>query len=248
MPLGNTPLPTADDFVQQHAELLQVMNDVRKRNRGGRHDKHDTARLRYIKDIALRGLRFGKMVPPVDVNMIRLPPKAELRGADLAAMDAWAKRHAPDPRSANQGVNADITEEQQSTLLRWAARHAADFVAPLDARRGRPAAYNCLRLQHGPPVRMHVDVHADRRTVLACPPGPRRYVQGYLLYGTSAGRLGGASVSRCGGSVSCVAASAASTDRSRGGGRIGGRGWARRRRAGHDGGVDGRPGAGRAHA
>ena len=104
MPLGNTPLPTADDFVQQHAELLQVMNDVRKRNRGGRHDKHDTARLRYIKDIALRGLRFGKMVPPVDVNMIRLPPKAELRGADLAAMDAWAKRHAPDPRSANQGA------------------------------------------------------------------------------------------------------------------------------------------------
>ena len=30
-------------------------------------------------------------MPTVDLNMIRLAPKNELRGADLAAMDTWAK-------------------------------------------------------------------------------------------------------------------------------------------------------------
>ncbi len=34
-----------------------------------------------------------------------------------------------------------MTEAQQTTLLRWAASHAADFAAPLDARRGAPTAY-----------------------------------------------------------------------------------------------------------
>eukprot|EP00900_Chrysochromulina_parva_P018710 jgi/Chrpa1/26840/Chrysochromulina_OHIO_Genome00027482-RA len=38
------PLATADQTVLQHAELLQVLADVRKRNKGGRNDKHDTAR------------------------------------------------------------------------------------------------------------------------------------------------------------------------------------------------------------
>ena len=135
------PLPTADNIVLQHAELLQVLSDVRKRNKGGRYNKHDQARILFIKSVALRGLRFGKLVPPSDINMIRLAPKHELSGTNLTAMDAWSKRHAPDPRSTTQGTVADITEEQQTTLLRWVARHAADFMAPLDARRGRPAAY-----------------------------------------------------------------------------------------------------------
>ena len=135
------PLATADEIVLQHAELLQVLADVRKRNKGGRNDKHDTARVRFIKDFALRGLRFGKLVPTADLEMIRLEPKAQLSGPKLASMDAWAKRHAPDPRSANQGVAIDLTVEQQATLLRWVAKNAADFAAPLKARRGAPAAY-----------------------------------------------------------------------------------------------------------
>ena len=134
-------LPTADDIVRQHAELLQVVADCRARNKGGRPNKHDQARLRFIKDIALRGLRFGKLVPQADLNMIRLAPKEQLRANDLAVMDAWAKRHAPDPRSSNQGASAELSEKEQTTLLRWAAAHAADFVAPMEARRGAPAAY-----------------------------------------------------------------------------------------------------------
>jgi hypothetical protein len=49
------PLATADQIVLQHAELLQVLADVRKRNKGGRNDKHDKARVRFIEDFALRG-------------------------------------------------------------------------------------------------------------------------------------------------------------------------------------------------
>ena len=110
------PLATADQIVLQHAELLQVLADVRKRNKGGRNDKHDTARVRFIKDFALRGLRFGKLVPTADLDMIRLEPKAQLSGPKLASMDAWDKRHAPDPRSANEGVAIDLTVEQLATL------------------------------------------------------------------------------------------------------------------------------------
>jgi hypothetical protein len=110
------PLATAHQIVLQHAELLQVLADVRKRNKGGRNDKHDTARVRFIKDFALRGLRFGKLVPTADLDMIRLEPKAQLSGPKFASMDAWDKRHAPDPRSANEGVAIDLTVEQLATL------------------------------------------------------------------------------------------------------------------------------------
>ena len=110
------PLATADQIVLQHAELLQVLADVRKRNKGGRNDKHDTARVRFIKDFALRGLRFGKLVPTADLDMIRLEPKAQLSGPKLASMDAWDKRHPPDPRSANEVVAIDLTVEQLATL------------------------------------------------------------------------------------------------------------------------------------
>ena len=112
MVLTTQTLATADQIVLQHAELLQVLGDVRKRNNGGRNDKHDTARVRFIKDFALRGLRFGKLVPTADLDMIRLEPKVQLSGPKLASIDAWDKRHAPDPRSANEGVAIDLTVEQ----------------------------------------------------------------------------------------------------------------------------------------
>ena len=65
----------------------------------GGYNKHDTARLRFVKDIALCGLRFGKLVPADDLRMLRLPPMSELVGPDSIAMDAWAQRHGRDPRS-----------------------------------------------------------------------------------------------------------------------------------------------------
>ena len=65
-------LPTADSIVRLHAELLLIISLCQKRNRGGRHNKHDTARLRYIKGTGLRWLRFGKLVPDNDLRMMKL--------------------------------------------------------------------------------------------------------------------------------------------------------------------------------
>ena len=59
---------------------------------GGRYDKHDTARLRSIKDIALRGLPFGELVCEDDLRMLRLALQNELSGHDKVAMDAWRRR------------------------------------------------------------------------------------------------------------------------------------------------------------
>ena len=138
---GSMDLPSADSIVRLHAELLLIISLCQKRNRGGRYNKHDTARPRYIKGTGLRWLRFGKLVPDNDMHMMRFEPQSELHGADLAAMDSWSKKHAPDPRSSAQGASAEMTEEQQTTLLRWAARRSDEFAAPLSARRGAPASY-----------------------------------------------------------------------------------------------------------
>ena len=97
------------------------LHEVHQRYAGrrGRYNKHDTARLRFIKDTAFPGVRFGKKVQERDMAMLRLPPTSELGGAALAEMDESSRRHAPDPRSSNQGEVARLDEEQQSTLLRW---------------------------------------------------------------------------------------------------------------------------------
>ena len=87
--------PTPDQIAQQHAELLQMLRDLSRRQAngrsvGGRYNKHDTARLRFIKGVSLRGPRFGKLVPEDDLRMLRLAPQNELVGPDKVAMDAWA--------------------------------------------------------------------------------------------------------------------------------------------------------------
>jgi hypothetical protein len=114
---------------------------------GGRYDKHDTARLRSIKDIALRGLPFGELVCEDDLRMLRLAPQNELGGPDKVAMDAWAQKHGRDPRSQRSGE--DFTKAQQMSLLTWAARNAADFVAPTSARRGVKEVCTALRQVQG---------------------------------------------------------------------------------------------------
>jgi len=115
-------LPTAEDIVLQDAELRQVLLQLAKRSaggaaKGGRYNKHDTARLRFIRDKALMGLRLGILVPDSDMTMIRMPPQEELRkrgGADWAGMEEWAQRHGKDPRSQRDGP---LTQEEQLTLV-----------------------------------------------------------------------------------------------------------------------------------
>ena len=140
-------LPTKHDLVAQDAEMRQLLVELSRRqaggsSKGGRYNKHDTARLRFIKDTAFLGLRFGKVVPERDMLMLRMPPMSDLAGTALTEMNEWSRRHAPDPRSSNQGEVARLDEEQQSTLLRWAATQAnGGCVADHAARRGAPPAY-----------------------------------------------------------------------------------------------------------
>ena len=137
-------LPSGEDLVRHQLELQLILQEVHQRYAGrrGRYNKHDTARLRFIKDIAFLGLRFGKVVPERDMLMLRMPPMSDIAGTALAEMNEWSRRHAPDPRSSNQGEAARLDEEQQSTLLRWAATQAnGGCVADHAARRGTPPAY-----------------------------------------------------------------------------------------------------------
>jgi hypothetical protein len=79
--------PTPDQIAQQHAEGGAAADATRPSRRqangrsvGGRYNKHDTARLRFIKDVSLRGPQFGKLVPEDDLRMLRLAPQNELVG------------------------------------------------------------------------------------------------------------------------------------------------------------------------
>ena len=129
------------------AELKQELVDISRRlargaSKGGRYNKHDTARLRFIRDKALMGIRLGILVPDSDLSMLRLEPQEQLRqrgGADWAAMETWAERHGKDPRSKRSDGSLD--ETQQMTLLRWVARNTARFYEPVGVRRGAPAEY-----------------------------------------------------------------------------------------------------------
>ena len=137
-------LPEAEDIVLQDAELRQMLLDMHERqargaSKGGRYNKHDTARLRFIRDKAFMSLRLGMLMPDVDLKMLRLEPQEELRrrgGADWAAMETWAELHGKDPRS--QRKDGILDETQQVTMLRWISRNVARFVAPA-GRRGAPA-------------------------------------------------------------------------------------------------------------
>ena len=138
-------LAEVEDIVLQDAELRQILLDLKERQaggaaKGGRYNKHDTARLRFIRDKALHGVRWGMLVPEADLRMLRMPPQEELRqrgGADLAAMEEWAERHGRDPRSKKK----DGEGLEQQTLLAWARRNVARFVEPSGARRGRPSSF-----------------------------------------------------------------------------------------------------------
>ena len=147
-------LPEAEEIVLVDAEMRQLLVAIGQRqagggSKGGRYNKHDTARARFIKNKALVGLRLGILVPENDLRMLRLPPQGELRtagGADWAAMETWAERHGRDPPS--QRKDGALDEMEQLTLLNWVQRNSARFIEPNGAARGAPATFILLRDWH----------------------------------------------------------------------------------------------------
>ena len=137
-------LPKSEELVIEDAELRSILAKIAKRSAGGRavsgrYNKHDTARLRFIRSIALPGIRFGQLVPDDDMRMLRLGPMNVLHGVDLASMDEWAQRHGRDPRSKKKDGWLDETE--QATLFRWLSSNEKHLVVSNSARRGAPRAF-----------------------------------------------------------------------------------------------------------
>ena len=59
-------LPEVEEIINQDAEMRQILVDIARRqaggaSKGGRYNKHDTARLRFVRDKALKGLRLGEL-------------------------------------------------------------------------------------------------------------------------------------------------------------------------------------------
>ena len=99
-------LQSGEDIVSHQLELQSILHGVHQRYAGrqGRYNKHDTARLRYIKNTAFPGLRFGKMVPERDMAMLSpLPPSrfarhlASPQGSSLAPAASLRRSPAPAP-------------------------------------------------------------------------------------------------------------------------------------------------------
>ena len=97
-------LQSGEDIVSHQLELQSILHGVHQRYAGrqGRYNKHDTARLRYIKNTAFPGLRFGKMVPERDMAMLSpLPPSriarhlASPQGSSLAPAASLCRSPAP---------------------------------------------------------------------------------------------------------------------------------------------------------
>ena len=101
-------LAEAQALVLQDAELRQCLVDIARRqaggaSKGGRYNKHDTARLRFIRDTALKGLRLGMLVPDEDIRMIR----------HTAAADAGAREARQRSRQSGHGCMGRAAWEER---------------------------------------------------------------------------------------------------------------------------------------
>ena len=138
-------LPNADQLVKKNAELRQLISQITSRQTrgGGRYNKWETARLKFMRTSALPNLQLGKMPNPADERMLYLPASKDVcsSGPDRTAMEAWAQKWARDPRSKKPDDNLSVAE--QTTLMQWANNHGVPFVVPPRAAAGAPPSYKC---------------------------------------------------------------------------------------------------------
>ena len=124
-------LPNREQLVESDAKFRQLITTITSRQTrgGGRYNKHETARLRFIKTHALPGLRLGKLPDAQDERMLFLGPKEQLSGPDLTAMNAWADKWARDPRSKKPlgEKGQDLSMAEQTTLIQWARQSGLPF-------------------------------------------------------------------------------------------------------------------------
>ena len=138
-------LPNADGLVAKDAELRSLISQITSRQTrgGGRYNKWETARLRFMRTSALPNLRLGKLPSRDDERMLYLPASKDActSGPDKTAMEAWAQKWARDPRSKRPDDN--LSETEQTTLMQWAKNTGVPFVVPPRAAAGAPPSYKC---------------------------------------------------------------------------------------------------------
>ena len=148
-------MPTAEQLVEVHdqaIELALIMSERQAggKQTGGRYKAHDTARKKYIAKVLMPNLQKGKLPSAYDRRMLfDIPAQEELSGPLLNEVSAWAKKVAPDAKSAEAKSPGD--ELVQTTLLRWAAHDPSNRSAPVrpePAKRGVPPVYVFLFGSH----------------------------------------------------------------------------------------------------
>ena len=145
-------LATSEELVIEDAELRSILSKIAKRSAGGRavsgrYNKHDTARLRFIRSIALPGIRFGQLVPDDDMRMLRLGPTNVLQGVDCSVWlqqrpQRTTRRTADGSRTAQIASHGRLTA-CRSRLMRYPDR-ADDRRASLFLRRGALCMLACV--------------------------------------------------------------------------------------------------------
>ena len=145
-------LPKSEELVIEDAELRSILAKIPKRSAGGRavsgrYNKHDTARLRFIRSIALPGIRFGQLVPDDDMRMLRLGPTNVLQGVDCSV---WLQ-HRPQRtrrRTADGSRTAQIASHGRLTACRSRLMSYPDWAddrrASLFLRRGALCMLACV--------------------------------------------------------------------------------------------------------
>ena len=145
-------LATSEELVIEDAELRSILSKIAKRSAGGRavsgrYNKHDTARLRFIRSIALPGIRFGQLVPDDDMRMLRFGPMNVLQGVDCSVWlqhrpQRTTRRTADGSRTAQIASHGRLTA-CRSRLMRYPDR-ADDRRASLFLRRGALCMLACV--------------------------------------------------------------------------------------------------------
>jgi hypothetical protein len=145
-------LPKSEELVIEDAELRSILAKIAKRSAGGRavsgrYNKHDTARLRFIRSIALPGIRFGQLVPDDDMRMLRFGPMNVLQGVDCSV---WLQ-HRPQRttrRTADGSRTAQIASHGRLTACRSRLMSYPDWAddrrASLFLRRGALCMLACV--------------------------------------------------------------------------------------------------------
>ena len=142
-------LATAEELLAcfrrcQEMKLIMADRQAGGKSTSGRYKKHDSARKQFIETSIEPGLRLGKMPSAYDWHMVfNVAPQESLGRGNVTVVNAWADSIKPDPRSKSASATADLDEDTQTSILRWAHITSSHYTASGAeyGKRGAPPAF-----------------------------------------------------------------------------------------------------------